>query len=67
MSTVGTTNDRDKVVGIVLAHQNRGFVEEVFHLSLIRHPSLTTKRPLLIITKPGRPTTRISNEALTGW
>ena len=38
---------------IVLAHRNRGFVEAVFHLSLIRHLSLTTKRPLLVISKPG--------------
>ena len=38
---------------IVLAHRNRGFMEAVFHVSLIRHLSLTTKRPLLIVTKPG--------------
>ncbi|MBC3787594.1 universal stress protein [Spirosoma utsteinense] len=36
---------------IVLAHRNRGFVEKIFHKSLIRQLSLTTKRPLLIIPK----------------
>lgn len=38
---------------IVLAHRNRGFIEKIFHTSLIRHLSLTTKRPLLIVSKPG--------------
>lgn len=38
---------------IVLAHRNRSFVEAVFHMSLSLHLSLTTKRPLLIVTKPG--------------
>lgn len=38
---------------IVLAHRNRGFIEKLFHTSLIRHLSLITKRPLLIISKPG--------------
>lgn len=38
---------------VVLAHRNRGFIEKLFHTSLIRHLSLITKRPLLIISKPG--------------
>ena len=38
---------------IVLAHRNRGFIEKLFHKSLIRRLSLATKRPLLIIAKPG--------------
>ena len=38
---------------IVLAHRNRKFIEKLFHTSLIRHLSLATKRPLLIIAKPG--------------
>ncbi|MBC8152602.1 MAG: hypothetical protein H7Z72_06800, partial [Bacteroidetes bacterium] len=38
---------------IVLAHRSRGFIEKLFHTSLIRHLSLTAKRPLLIISKPG--------------
>lgn len=38
---------------IVLAHRNRGFVETLFHPSLIRYLSLTTKRPMLVIPKPG--------------
>ena len=38
---------------IVLAHRNRKFIETLFHTSLIRHLSLATKRPLLIIAKPG--------------
>ena len=38
---------------LVLAHRNRGFIETLFHTSLIRHLSLATKRPLLIIHKPG--------------
>ncbi len=38
---------------VVLAHRNRGFIEKLFHTSLIRHLSLTAKRPLLIISKPG--------------
>ena len=38
---------------IVLAHRNREFIETLFHTSLIRHLSLATKRPLLIIGKPG--------------
>lgn len=38
---------------IVLAHRNREFIEKLFHTSLIRHLSLTTKLPLLIIPKPG--------------
>ena len=38
---------------IVLAHRNRKFIEKLFHTSLIRRLSLATKRPLLIIAKPG--------------
>lgn len=38
---------------IVLAHRNRSFVENLFHPSLIRYLSLTTKRPMLVIPKPG--------------
>ena len=38
---------------IVLAHRNRKFIEQLFHTSLIRRLSLATKRPLLIIAKPG--------------
>ena len=38
---------------VVLAHRNRTFIETLFHTSLIRHLSLATKRPLLIIAKPG--------------
>lgn len=38
---------------IVLAHRSRGFIEKLFRTSLIRHLSLTAKRPLLIISKPG--------------
>ena len=37
---------------IVLAHRDRKFIENLFHTSLIRHLSLTTKLPLLIIAKP---------------
>ena len=36
---------------IVLAHRDRGFVEKIFHKSLIRELALTTKRPMLIIPK----------------
>ncbi|MBC8151718.1 MAG: universal stress protein [Bacteroidetes bacterium] len=38
---------------IVLAHRNREFIEKLFHTSLVRYLSLTTKLPLLIISKPG--------------
>lgn len=38
---------------IVLAHHNRSFIENLFHPSLIRYLSLTTKRPMLVIPKPG--------------
>lgn len=37
---------------IVLAHRDRGFVEKIFHKSLIRQLALTTKHPMLIIPKP---------------
>jgi len=36
---------------IVLAHRDRSFVQNLFHTSLIRHLSLTTKRPMLVIPK----------------
>lgn len=36
---------------IVLAHRDRTFIQNLFHTSLIRHLSLTTKRPLLVIPK----------------
>lgn len=38
---------------IVLAHRDRDFIEDLFHPSLIRYLSLTTKRPMLVIPKPG--------------
>lgn len=38
---------------LVLAHRNRELIEKLFHTSLVRSLSLTTKLPLLIITKPG--------------
>ncbi|MDB5244117.1 MAG: universal stress protein UspA [Spirosoma sp.] len=38
---------------LVLAHRNREFIEKLFHTSLVRYLSLTTKLPLLIIAKPG--------------
>lgn len=38
---------------IVLAHRHRSFIESLFHPSLIRYLSLTTKRPMLVIPKPG--------------
>lgn len=37
---------------LVLAHHSRGFIEKLFHTSLIRYLALTAKRPLLIIPKP---------------
>ncbi len=36
---------------IVLAHRDRTFVQNLFHTSLIRHLSLTTRRPMLVIPK----------------
>ena len=38
---------------IVLAHRHRGIIKTLFHTSLIRHLSLTTKRPMLLISKRG--------------
>ncbi len=38
---------------VVLAHRDRGFVEKLFHASLIRKLSLTTRRPLLVVPKKG--------------
>jgi len=36
---------------IVLAHHDRRFMASLFHTSLTRHLTLTTKRPLLIVPK----------------